>query len=84
MYFITEVRLVSNDGEVKKNAIVKEAVHMAWPEVCESFLVALAGMVDSFFGGETLYQLFFREEEIIATGVGDTTYTAMASTISVT
>lgn len=48
------------------------------------FFVALAGMVDSFFGGETLYQLFFREEEIIATGAGDTMYTAMASTISVT
>ena len=27
--------------------IVKEAVHMAWPAVCESFFVALAGMVDS-------------------------------------
>lgn len=27
--------------------IVKEAVRMAWPAVCESFFVALAGMVDS-------------------------------------
>ena len=27
--------------------IVKEAMHMAWPAVCESFFVALAGMVDS-------------------------------------
>lgn len=27
--------------------IVKEALHMAWPAVCESFFVALAGMVDS-------------------------------------
>lgn len=27
--------------------IVKEAVRMAWPAVCESFFIALAGMVDS-------------------------------------
>ena len=63
-----------------------------------------------FFGGETLYRLFFEEEEIVAYGVqiirliivivlfqisqviymgclrggGDTTYTAIASTVSVT
>lgn len=30
-----------------EKGIVKEAVHMAWPAVCESFFVALAGMVDS-------------------------------------
>lgn len=28
-------------------SIVKEAIKMAWPAVCESFFVALAGMVDS-------------------------------------
>ncbi len=28
-------------------SIVKEAIEMAWPAVCESFFVALAGMVDS-------------------------------------
>lgn len=38
---------MSNDSEAKKNEIVKEAVRMAWPAVCESFFVALAGMVDS-------------------------------------
>lgn len=30
-----------------EKGIVKEAVRMAWPAVCESFFVALAGMVDS-------------------------------------
>lgn len=29
------------------NAIVREALRMAWPAVCESFFVALAGMIDS-------------------------------------
>lgn len=33
-----------NQGQEK---IVKEAIRMAWPAVCESFFVALAGMVDS-------------------------------------
>ena len=28
-------------------AITKEAIRMAWPAVCESFFIALAGMVDS-------------------------------------
>lgn len=27
--------------------IVKEAIRMAWPAVCESFFIALAGMIDS-------------------------------------
>ena len=34
-------------SEVKNNEIAKEAIRMAWPAVCESFFVALAGMVDS-------------------------------------
>ncbi len=29
------------------NAIVKDTLHMAWPAVCESFFVSLAGMIDS-------------------------------------
>lgn len=35
--------------EVKKvnGNIAKEAIKMAWPAVCESFFIALAGMVDS-------------------------------------
>lgn len=35
--------------EVKKvdGSIAKEAIKMAWPAVCESFFIALAGMVDS-------------------------------------
>lgn len=28
--------------------IIKETIQMAWPAVCESFFVALAGMIDSF------------------------------------
>lgn len=28
-------------------SIVKEAIRMAWPAVCESFFIALAGMIDS-------------------------------------
>lgn len=72
--------------------------------------ISLCIAVVYFFGGEALYRLFFKEEEIIAYGIqiirvimivvlfqvsqviymgclrgaGDTTYTAMASTISVT
>lgn len=30
-----------------EKSITKEAVRMAWPAVCESFFVALAGMIDS-------------------------------------
>ena len=30
-----------------EKGITKEAVRMAWPAVCESFFIALAGMVDS-------------------------------------
>ena len=30
-----------------EKGIMKEAVRMAWPAVCESFFIALAGMVDS-------------------------------------
>lgn len=74
--------------------------------LCISFVLAAV----YFFGGEALYRLFFKEEEIIAYGVniiriiilvvifqisqviymgclrgaGDTTYTAVASTVSVT
>lgn len=35
------------EEEIRKNSLVKETVQMAWPAVCESFFVALAGMVDS-------------------------------------
>lgn len=38
---------MSGTKEKVSKDIVKEAVHMAWPAVCESFFVALAGMVDS-------------------------------------
>lgn len=31
-----------------KKALVKEAVGMAWPAVCESFFIALAGIVDTY------------------------------------
>lgn len=31
----------------RKNRVVQEALRMAWPAVCESFFVALAGMIDS-------------------------------------
>ena len=149
------------DTEHTQGSLTKEAIRLAWPAVCESFFIALAGMVDTFmvstlganavaavaligrslgerdpekaksygaicrriglgisvalaviyfFGGETIYRMFFREENIIAYGVniihciciivlfqvsqviymgclrgaGDTAYTAVASTISVT
>lgn len=32
---------------VVSNSIIKETLHMAWPAVCESFFVSLAGMIDS-------------------------------------
>ena len=147
--------------EHTQGSLTKEAIRLAWPAVCESFFIALAGMVDTFmvstlganavaavaligrslgerdpekaksygaicrriglgisvalaviyfFGGETIYRMFFREENIITYGVniihciciivlfqvsqviymgclrgaGDTAYTAVASTISVT
>lgn len=38
---------MKSDSKLKNNEIVKEAVRMAWPAVCESFFIALAGMVDS-------------------------------------
>ena len=38
---------MSIEREQEKNEIAKEAMRMAWPAVCESFFVALAGMVDS-------------------------------------
>ena len=149
------------DTEHTQGSLTKEAIRLAWPAVCESFFIALAGMVDTFmvstlganavaavaligrslgerdpekaksygaicrriglgisvalaviyfFGGETIYRMFFREENIITYGVniihciciivlfqvsqviymgclrgaGDTAYTAVASTISVT
>lgn len=34
-------------GEKINKGIAKEAIKMAWPAVCESFFVALAGMIDS-------------------------------------
>ncbi len=34
-------------SSIKENSLVRETVKMAWPAVCESFFVALAGMVDS-------------------------------------
>ncbi|MCM1183170.1 MAG: MATE family efflux transporter [Roseburia sp.] len=37
----------ANVQEKGANAVVKEALRMAWPAVCESFFVALAGMIDS-------------------------------------
>ena len=72
--------------------------------------ISVALAVFYFFGGETIYRMFFREESIVAYGVniihciciivlfqvsqviymgclrgaGDTAYTAVASTISVT
>ena len=38
---------VNRTKEKISGDIVKEAVQMAWPAVCESFFVALAGMIDS-------------------------------------
>lgn len=38
---------MKSDSKLKNNEIAKEAVRMAWPAVCESFFIALAGMVDS-------------------------------------
>ncbi len=38
---------MSSDSKQEKNQIAKEAIRMAWPAVCESFFIALAGMVDS-------------------------------------
>lgn len=38
---------MSGDSKLKNNEIAKDAIRMAWPAVCESFFVALAGMVDS-------------------------------------
>lgn len=34
--------------ENTQGSLTKEAVRLAWPAVCESFLIALAGMVDTF------------------------------------
>lgn len=38
---------VKKDNEGALGAIIKETVQMAWPAVCESFFVALAGLIDS-------------------------------------
>lgn len=38
---------MEGERKLKNSEITKEAVRMAWPAVCESFFVALAGMVDS-------------------------------------
>ena len=50
--------------EHTQGSLTKEAIRLAWPAVCESFFIALA--VIYFFGGETIYRMFFREENIIA------------------
>lgn len=52
------------DTEHTQGSLTKEAIRLAWPAVCESFFIALA--VIYFFGGETIYRMFFREENIIA------------------
>lgn len=36
-----------NTKNMDLNSIAKETLQMAWPAVCESFFVALAGMIDS-------------------------------------
>ncbi len=38
---------MNEEYEINKKEIAKDAFRMAWPAVCESFFVALAGMVDS-------------------------------------
>lgn len=38
---------VKNVRERASGAIIRETVQMAWPAVCESFFVALAGLIDS-------------------------------------
>lgn len=44
MSFMSETDNTKNMG---LNGIAKETLQMAWPAVCESFFVALAGMIDS-------------------------------------
>lgn len=34
--------------EHTQDSLTKEAIRLAWPAVCESFFIALAGMVDTF------------------------------------
>lgn len=34
--------------EQTQGSLTKEAIRLAWPAVCESFFIALAGMVDTF------------------------------------
>lgn len=34
--------------EHTQGSLTKEAIRLAWPAVCESFFIALAGMVDTF------------------------------------
>lgn len=36
------------DTEHTQGSLTKEAIRLAWPSVCESFFIALAGMVDTF------------------------------------
>ena len=36
------------DTEHTQGSLTKEAIRLAWPAVCESFFIALAGMVDTF------------------------------------
>lgn len=38
---------MNRDNSGEQSSIYKETLRMAWPAVCESFFVALAGMVDS-------------------------------------
>ena len=38
---------IETDSKKASGAIIKETIQMAWPAVCESFFIALAGLVDS-------------------------------------
>lgn len=37
-----------DDSKKASGVIIRETIQMAWPAVCESFFIALAGLVDSF------------------------------------
>lgn len=38
---------IKKESERASGTIIKETIQMAWPAVCESFFVALAGLIDS-------------------------------------
>lgn len=38
---------IKKESERASRTIIKETIQMAWPAVCESFFVALAGLIDS-------------------------------------